>query len=331
MLLFRLFSPSRCAAKAMKKYIAFALFFFALFLAAYIPSTHAENIKIKQPVRSDNLLLLDAAYAGKSIVAVGERGQILISADSGLTWRQAKSPTQATLTALTFVDANNGWAVGHDAVILRTSDGGENWQQIYSAPDQQKPLLDVWFKNTLVGYAVGAYGSYYETRDGGKTWHLRKILKDDMHINAIAGGTDGKLFIVGEAGTLYRSGDDGANWEELPSPYKGSFFGALRLGSDSLLIFGLRGHIYRSENFGQSWSAIASGSQASLMGGNMLDAQSLVLVGYDGTVLSSHDQGKTFIHYKKRDSKALAAVLSKQQGSLLLFGEAGFSRLALKK
>ena len=315
----------------MKKHIAFAIFFLALFPAVYFPDAHADNVKTTQPVRADNLLLLDAAYAGKSIVAVGERGQILISADNGITWRQAKSPTQATLTALTFTDAKNGWAVGHDAVILRTSDGGENWQQIHSAPDQQKPLLDVWFKNTLVGYAVGAYGSYYETRDGGKTWQLRKILKDDMHINAIVGGEDSKLFIVGEAGTLYRSSDDGANWEQLPSPYKGSFFGVLRLDSYSLLIFGLRGHIYRSENFGQSWAAIANDSQASLMGGNMLDVQSVVLVGYDGTVLSSHDQGKTFIHYKNRDSKALAAVLGKPQGTLLLFGEAGFSQLALKK
>ena len=315
----------------MNKYIAFAIFLFTLFPAVNIPYTHAENVKTAQPVRADNLLLLDAAYAGKSVVTVGERGQILISTDNGTTWRQARSPTQATLTALTFADAKNGWAVGHDAVILRTSDGGENWQQIYSAPDQQKPLLDVWFKNALVGYAVGAYGSYYETRDGGKTWQQRKILKDDMHINAIAGGTDGKLFIVGEAGTLYRSIDDGARWEELPSPYKGSFFGVLRLSSDSLLIFGLRGHIYRSEDFGQSWAAIANSSQASLMGGNLLDVQSVLLVGYDGTVLSSHDQGKTFIHYKNRDSKALAAVLSKQQGTLLLFGEAGFSRLALKK
>src|SRR5688500_13031183 len=64
-------------------------------------------------------LLLDLAVAGERLVAVGERGHVLLSDDRGSSWRQAKSvPTRIMLTAVFFIDAQYGWAVGHDETIL---------------------------------------------------------------------------------------------------------------------------------------------------------------------------------------------------------------------
>src|SRR5579859_3734540 len=76
------------------------------------------------------LLLLDAIAVGPDIVAVGERGTILRSTDAGQSWRSATLPASATLTAVNFApDAHHGWAVGHDALILTTGDGGHVWQK----------------------------------------------------------------------------------------------------------------------------------------------------------------------------------------------------------
>ena len=36
-------------------------------------------------------------------------------------------PVSSDLTAVFFVDDKQGWAVGHDGVILHTADGGETW------------------------------------------------------------------------------------------------------------------------------------------------------------------------------------------------------------
>ena len=77
--------------------------------------------------------------AGSSIVAVGEYGNVVLSDDDGKTWRQAKSvPTQVTFTAVAFVDDKNGWAVGHDTVILHTSDAGETWPRNSAAAKRQR-------------------------------------------------------------------------------------------------------------------------------------------------------------------------------------------------
>jgi LPS export ABC transporter protein LptC len=48
------------------------------------------------------MLLLDGAVVGSDIVAVGERGTILRSADSGRSWVAAAVPTRTTLTGVSF-------------------------------------------------------------------------------------------------------------------------------------------------------------------------------------------------------------------------------------
>ena len=93
------------------------------------------------------------------MVVVGERGIVLLSDDRGATWKQAKVPTRALLTAVYFHDARLGWVVGHDETILRSEDGGETWTRTHAAPDREQPLLDVWFKDTDTGFAFGAYGT----------------------------------------------------------------------------------------------------------------------------------------------------------------------------
>lgn len=298
-----------------------------IFLICLSPArfSHAETI------RADNLLLLDAARAGDRVVAVGERGAVLVSDDEGTSWVRAKTPVESTLTAVYFHDEKSGWAVGHDAVILRTSDRGETWEKVFSAQEKNAPLLDVFFLNAKQGYAVGAYDSFYVSEDGGGTWKAKKLFGDDMHKNAIAGGPDNRLVIAGEAGALYRSDDAGLTWKRLPSPYRGSYFGILRLPDNGLLIFGLRGKIYRSKDLGMTWSPVRAESQSSLLGGAAPGNGHVALVGHDGTALISKDNGKTFTSRKDNNSKALSSVLIRKDGGLMLFGEAGFRRLESEK
>src|SRR5262245_35272257 len=128
----------------------------------------ANEAALIKPLASSSLLL-DLAAAGKRLVAVGERGHVLLSDDEGATWRQAKSvPTRTMLTAVYFADDEYGWAVGHDETILNTVDGGETWTRSHFAPEAQQPLLDLWFANRVSGIAVGAYGAYFTTNDGDR-------------------------------------------------------------------------------------------------------------------------------------------------------------------
>jgi len=309
-------------------------------------------------------LLLDAQSAGKRIVAVGERGHVLLSDDQGSTWRQAKVPTRATLTGVWFHNAKLGWAVGHDEVVIRTEDGGENWELQHSAPENLWPLLDVWFRDADYGIAVGAYGRYLESRDGGRTWVERAFepappaggaakpaaaaAADDeayvgdggdsltelssetsgLHLNAIVPIDGASLLMVGEAGALYRTDDAGESWRQLASPYDGSFFGGLALTRDSLLAFGLRGNLWRSDDGGSSWRELSSGTLAILSDAIKLDYGTVIVVGNAGAVLVSRDGGESFTLQQQADRKGLQRIL-RAGTDFLVFGETGVRRLEI--
>jgi photosystem II stability/assembly factor-like uncharacterized protein len=268
------------------------------------------------------LLLVDAERFGNRIVAVGDRGYIVITDDFGKTWRRAKSPPEPLLTAIDFLDDTLGLAVGHDSVILQTSDRGETWTQVFSAPSEQRPLLDVLYVKKDFAVAVGAYGAYYESTDG-KTWTARKITQDDKHFNAVLELGEGRLLILGEAGTILSSTNWGKNWTPVASPYKGSFFGAIVAEDGAVIAFGMRGRIFRSKDKGTTWSPVDNASTASLIGAEKLPDGSVVLAGASGTALVSRDNGLTFQPIATGTTRSLAKAVQGENGVILLLGESG--------
>jgi photosystem II stability/assembly factor-like uncharacterized protein len=296
-------------------------------------------------------LLLDLAWAGQRAVAVGERGIVLYSDDQGRNWTQVQVPVSANLTAVYFLDERQGWAVGHDEVILRTEDGGLSWERTHYNPEANRPLLDVWFANTERGLAVGAYGAVYSSADGGRSWTellfkprlLGGASKEqgpsgyeeatdaglDFHLNAIAHGPGSALYLAAEAGKLFRSDDDGASWSELPSPYDGSFYGIQPLDGDALLAFGLRGHLFRSEDGGRSWSMIETGTVALLDAAIRPSPDLVVIAGLTGVMLVSRDGGQTFAVTQQDDRLGLSSLLWAGDGEVIVAGERGVRRLAV--
>jgi photosystem II stability/assembly factor-like uncharacterized protein len=302
--------------------VALLAMMFALGAGFVIAQDEEMQGSVMAPL-ADRSLILDAVALDDRLVAAGERGHILVSTDDGVTWRQVEAPTRAMLTAVAFADDRVGVAVGHDAVILRTTDGGDSWEMVYSAPEDEAPLFDVWFADADNGVAIGAYGSHLRTIDGGLTWEFEPIGDTDWHLHQIARADDGRLFMAAEAGMVYRSDDGGASWIELPSPYEGSYFGVLPLDGDTVLLFGLRGHLYRSEDAGETWVELDTGTVAMLTDGVRLSDGTIVIVGLGGTVLVSTDGGQSFSYSQQEGRRGISAVAETTDGRLVLVGEFG--------
>ena len=285
----------------------------------------AEPIAVEMPLAIESLLL-DGAAAGSRLVVVGERGHILFSTDGGASWTQAKVPTRALLTAVHMHDEDTGWAVGHDAVILRTGDGGATWKMVHQAPEEERPLLDVWFRDEHTGFAVGAYGYFLATADGGDTWTSRAVSEDDFHLNALVPAGSQRpgmqrpemqppemqppemqpsgmqrLYIAAEAGVAYRSDDGGASWRELPSPYAGSWFGAARTRLGRGATDGTQGAPegapapagFRSEDAGETWTQVPTSTNATLTAAVRQPSGQILITGLEGSVLTSRDGGRS--------------------------------------
>ncbi len=308
------------------------IFAIALAMGVGVHATAQEEIapepSIMAPLASRALALDAAAVEGK-LVAVGERGHILISTDNGSTWHQVQVPTRAMLTGVDFFDENLGWAVGHDSAILRTTDGGTTWELVNWAPEEEAPFFDVWFSDAENGAAIGAYGAYYATADGGTTWDFVSVEDTDWHLHNIARADDGRLYIAGEAGYIYRSDDSGETWRELPSDYGGSYFGVLPLEGDSVLIFGLRGHLFRSDDAGESWDEIETGTVSMLTDSLRLEDGTIIITGLGGAVLVSTDGGNTFGLHQQANRLGISSIVDAGGGSLLMTGEFGVKMTTL--
>ena len=272
-------------------------------------------------------LLLDAQRVGDSIVAVGERGHVLRSENSGTSWKQMPVPTSATLTSIYFVDTLNGWAAGHDQVILRTKDGGKSWEKVYENIEAESPFLDIFFLDGKHGYAIGAYGQFLESVDAGDSWVERGVGEDDFHLNQIISAGD-QLYMAAEAGFAYRSEDNGQSWILLEPDYHGSFFGIYPLGENSLLLFGLRGNLFRSDDSGANWTQIETGTEASLTSGLRLNDGTLVIAGLAGTLLVSNDNGRSFVLHQDPERKGFSQLVQAADGNIIAVGDFGVVKLS---
>ena len=276
--------------------------------------------------------LLDVTNTGKRLVAVGDRGHVLVSND-GKSWAQVQVPARSALTSVTFADPENGWAVGHDAVILNTKDGGKTWALQNFQPQLEKPLLDVLFLDASRGFAVGAYGLFLETTDGGQNWTelQSEIRGDELHFNSITRLNNGNLLIAGEQGTLALSTDGGATWSKLTSPYESSLFGAVAMGEKGAVIFGLRGNVYVSSDPGAgSWTKVDTGTVASMFGGATLSNGGVAMVGLNGTVLLIDANGGNVRSLRSTAGTPLSGAIVASDAALLAVGESGVQRVKLQ-
>lgn len=110
---------------------------------------------------------------------------LLLTSDGGRSWRQKRLPH---VTSLYFIDARTGWAVGRNATVLRTTDGGEEWEplndleKIIGLPVESTTynygFSDIYFLDAEHGWMTGNFygrernniGGLYATTDGGRTW-----------------------------------------------------------------------------------------------------------------------------------------------------------------
>jgi photosystem II stability/assembly factor-like uncharacterized protein len=303
-------------------------------------------------------LLTGLARAGQRIVAVGQRGHVLYSDDAGTSWTQAEVPLSSDLVAVHFAAPDSGWIVGHDGVILRSTDGAKRWTRVldgralgallvehytrggdakwvdeakrFAAQGAESPFLDVWFDDASTGYVVGAFGLALRTGDGGKSWEPLMHAADNpkaLHLYAVRRvGSD--LFVAGEQGLVLKLERDSGRLAALTTPYPGTLFGLL--GNErAVLAHGLRGNVVRSTDGGRHWTAVPTGVGVGLTASTVDERGRFVIVSQAGHVLVSRDDGASFAPVKVERPLPAAAVVGAAGGALVVAGPRGVQTLSI--
>ncbi len=265
------------------------------------------------------------AHAGDRVLAVGPRGLILLSVDGATTWKQVASPVASDLVSVKFMGDGTAWAVGHDAVALRSSDGGASWarvldgrkllqlmrdayaqrtaggdtaaaallKEVEKAATQSAtpgvlpaPFLDVWFADAKEGFLVGAFGLILHTADGGATWApWTERTDNERRLHLYAMG--------GNATQRWIAGEQGLllHWDAASGRFTKvetpypGTFFGLDVQGDRIVAFGLRGNAYGRLGDAAPWKKITTGIDANLVAVVSLSADRLLLVSQAGQVL----------------------------------------------
>jgi photosystem II stability/assembly factor-like uncharacterized protein len=305
----------------------FTAFAFSVLLSASAFAVQTAAADAPAAARPHVSLMLGIARAGDRLVTVGERGHILLSDDSGHTWRSVPSGTEATLNAVRFVNTKTGFVVGWDATILRTDDAGETWVKENADPSADNALFAMAPLPNGGALVIGAYGLAYTSTDG-KTWTIEHndTLDPDAHMNAIFAPASGHLVIVGESGMVRISDDAGKTWKLVEGfPYEGSLFGGLALGPQDWLVYGLRGHVFRTKDGGAHWTAIDTGTTQGMLGATRLKDGRVVLVGNGGVALISDVALTRFAPVSHPETLTLSEVAEAPDGHLVAVGAIGVS------
>jgi photosystem II stability/assembly factor-like uncharacterized protein len=266
--------------------------------------------------RAASSLLLDLAHAGPNFVAVGQWGDILLSAD-GNQWQQVAAPADTTLTRVRFLDATHGWAIGYDGTVLASTDGGKTWQLQQFDANWGRPYFDILFFDTDNGLLAGANGTLKKTSDGGKTWNPidSDVFADTPNLYNLLPLGNGTLLLAGERGFLARSTDKGATWTQLKSPYTGSYFGALAIGNSGALIFGLRGNAFYAADVAKA--AALSAAELAAIHAAASDAESA------GAVQNPVSEVAGWVHLQHEDTEPLFGGAVGADGRVFLVGQNG--------
>jgi len=137
-------------------------------------------------------------------------------------WVKQNSGTTAHLGDVFFINENYGWAIGNNAVIIHTKDGGNTWVTQHS-PVSNVRLFKVHFINESVGFIAGEK-TILKTTNSGELWYelntgvphdFRDIAVLDKNTLVAVGGWLGNGNAAEESGIVIRSTDGGRSWDEI--------------------------------------------------------------------------------------------------------------------
>ncbi len=149
------------------------------------------------------------------LIAVGWGSTVMISENAGESWEFYYHPADMNNnyfgSYVYFLDQDIGFIAGLGRTILKTTNGGYDWEMVYTSGIYNWVCYDyICFADENNGFAVGWGSEILKTNDGGNSWYVFET-GFDFSFNAIAFCNQTKGYIVGSSGEYIVETNDGGN------------------------------------------------------------------------------------------------------------------------
>ncbi len=224
------------------------------------------------PVTSTGFHTVDFVNSQTGFIG-GVDKKIIKTTNAGINWINV-SPAGSifyTYRFIDFINENTGWAIGditynliHGGYyrvtqIIKTTNQGENWSQIYSYQDETTPNViydKIQFFNNTKGWIISD-NAIKQTTDGGLSWSNfqtidgAKTLKMLDENTGWAGGANGN-----GAASIFKTTNGGINWYRQYFENGRGINSICILNSDYVWACGNLSGIYRTTDGGGKISSI---------------------------------------------------------------------------
>jgi len=145
--------------------------------------------------------------------AVGDLGALIKTTDGGIHWKVIETNTTKPILKLRSYNGQIVIASGYDGLILRSTNGGETFNQV---PSGVGNLFDLWgleMINDTLGWACGAT-ALLKTTDGGESWLIVNTPGYTGNLWWIEFMNERYGFVAAD-GNVLKTTDGGTNWEVI--------------------------------------------------------------------------------------------------------------------
>uniref|UniRef100_A0A832G8A8 T9SS type A sorting domain-containing protein n=1 Tax=Ignavibacterium album TaxID=591197 RepID=A0A832G8A8_9BACT len=234
--------------------------------------------------------------------------------------------SSATLRAIQFLDANNGYVVGTSAAKMsKTTDGGLTWTVDQTLPSTTFYDIKAFTTQRIVlASATSSGGNIRTTTNGGSNWNVAAAGNGTIFSLAFFDSLIG--FAGSSSGRGFKTTDGGLTWSQLTSmnaPTTATFYDIFIKGTevyfvedDSLL--------YVTADSGQTFSKrryLGLGQSTQIMRAGDFSDSTIFVVGDNGYLFKSTNNGQSWTSQSNIVvSGILRGVWGNQTGKLIVVG-----------
>lgn len=172
---------------------------------------------------------------------------LLVSCQSktNYSWEEFALESEPSLRGISVFDENIIWVSGANGTVIKTENGGVNWEEVYIPDTDSLDFRDVEILSidhiVLMSAGSGNASNIFKSKDGGKHWEITLANEDSLGFfdgmafwnekEGILGGDpiDGKPYLM-------KTNDGGDSWrqihpDKLPEMNEGEFGGFAASGS----------------------------------------------------------------------------------------------------
>ena len=205
------------------------------------------------------------------------------------------------LRSSSFINDNTGWIVGLNGTILKTTNGGVNWNILQNGSTEE--YVSVCFKDINNGWLLsknnsGSSGQAFikHTTNGGTSWFNQLVLGDSIqgadNIQFLDMNT-GYALVFSARNYVFKTTNGGTNWNVLSSPTNIWMRKLLFKDENTGWICGEAGYIFRTTNGGVNWDSLKPPITHAYYGISFPDYNTGYVVGIFGYSIQKTTNGGT--------------------------------------